>query len=131
MIVIHIYSSIWIEIHEHAKQNSINYLSGPELGQVTKMICIIDLNGSENTPEQEAARTLQNSILQAWPEVKNDSAFRICILPNVKCYGQDVSDIDLLVMIECPTNLCFRPIGPVPNYAGDLMELEAVEIRSL
>ncbi len=61
---------------------------------------MVTVYGSENTPEYEAGRQLRNLITQEWPEVEHDNRHDVSIITNVKCYGQKVVDIDLVLFMR-------------------------------
>lgn len=59
---------------------------------------MIEIFGSNDTSEYHAATRLRTLISEEWPDVSASEKDRICIIPAVKCFGQKVQDIDLLVV---------------------------------
>lgn len=59
---------------------------------------MIRLLGSMEGSEGEAARALRQSILESWPWAEDDPGTKIHIVAGVKCHGQPVRDLDLVVL---------------------------------
>lgn len=59
---------------------------------------MIEIHGTSDTPEYHAAIRLKNLIVEEWPDVEESTRDRICLIPAVKCFGQAVQDVDILVI---------------------------------
>lgn len=59
---------------------------------------MIEIFGSTDTPEYHAAKRLMTLITEEWPDVADSTKDRICLIPAVKCFGQNVQDVDILVI---------------------------------
>jgi hypothetical protein len=95
------------------------------------MIRIVGIGGTTATAEYHAAQLLRDAIRTEWPEAENDASYDIVIIPNARCFGQKVSEIDILIIGQCPTSASFQPIGPLPGWSGEPLELEEVGVRSV
>ena len=59
---------------------------------------MIEVFGTSDTPEYHAACRLKHLIIDEWPDIELSSRDRICLIPAVKCFGQNVQDVDILVI---------------------------------
>jgi hypothetical protein len=86
-------------------------------------IGMIDVIGPEDSPEFAAAQELRNAIVDAWPVVcdASNTDDMIYIVAAAKCYGQRVTDIDLVVYLDLK--------NPQPVNHGD--EKRVVYVQSL
>lgn len=55
------------------------------------------LGGVSGSSEFDASKRLKDLILKEWPQVESSAGYDIAIFPNIKCYGEPVEDVDLLV----------------------------------
>src|SRR5258706_2729817 len=84
---------------------------------------MITVHGTHNTREYDAATQLRNLIVAAWPQVSEDNRHDITIVAGVKCYGQDVVDIDLVVFVSM--------WKPYKTHLFDDEEHKPIFVRSL
>jgi hypothetical protein len=61
---------------------------------------MIDILGTQETEEYQAAKLLRSLVAEAWPDVDQSAGDRVYIIPAAKCYGQQVQDIDLVVICK-------------------------------
>ena len=59
---------------------------------------MIEIFGSSSTSEYYAATRLKELIAEEWPDVAESTKDRVCLIPAVKCFGQSVQDVDILVI---------------------------------
>jgi hypothetical protein len=95
------------------------------------MIQVITHNERENTAEAIGAKRIRNAILDAWPQAAADDRYRITLIPNALCPGQKRSEIDLILIVECPEDASFTPTGPFIGPSGNPFDPSEVIIRSL
>jgi len=95
------------------------------------MIHIAELGGTPTTAEHRAAEFLREALRTEWPEAETDPLFDVVIVPSARCFGRKISEIDILLIAQCPTNTTFHPIGPVPGRGGESLEIEEVDVRSV
>ncbi len=70
---------------------------------------MIRLLGSMEGSEGEAARTLRQLILESWPWAEADSETEIYSIAGVKCHGQPVRDLDLVVLGHFSARASYTP----------------------
>jgi hypothetical protein len=61
------------------------------------MIKIFNDADKEGTQEYAAAKELRRLIISTWPDVVDNAAHNIFIIPSAKCYAEKRTDIDILV----------------------------------
>lgn len=89
---------------------------------------MIELIGELGTAEYEAARSIYDRIVAAWPDVVEDGTTRIWLIPNARCYGNGINDVDILLLVDAlEARRSFRPLY------GMVREVDtgAVEVRGL
>ncbi len=59
---------------------------------------MIEIYGAQSGQEYEAARRLEVSILNKWPDLETRPKDIISIYVGLKCYGEVYQDIDLFVV---------------------------------
>lgn len=94
---------------------------------------MIRLLGSMEGSEGEAARALRQSILETWPWAEDDPGTKIHIVAGVKCHGQPVRDLDLVVLGQFSGRARYVQFLPFFNTRNNsLIKLNAtVIVRSL
>ncbi len=60
------------------------------------MIEVIPL-GLPESPEHRAALQMRTLMAEVWPEVADDNRHKVMIFSNVRCHGQGVAEIDIVV----------------------------------
>ena len=75
-------------------------------------------NCNDLSAEAEAAFTLRDKIMEEWREASADSGTTIWIIAHARCFGQEVSDIDLLILGKCGPGTFFQPVSAVPDGRG-------------
>lgn len=80
---------------------------------------MINVVGLEDGPESEAARTLAETIVNAWSDAKTDSAFAIHIISSVQCHGESPRDIDIVLLAKFPTKSRFYANSYVQRKCED------------
>lgn len=73
---------------------------------------MIRLLGSMEGSEGGAARTLRQLILESWPWAEADPQTEIYIIAGVKCHGQPVRDLDLVVLGQFSAQASYTPFLP-------------------
>lgn len=93
---------------------------------------MIRLLGSMEGSEGEAARTLRELILESWPWVENDSGTEIHIIAGVKCHGQPVRDLDLVLLGHFSARASYTPFLPFfDTWDNTLKKPNTVHLQSL
>lgn len=93
---------------------------------------MIRLLGSMEGSEGEAARTLRQSILESWPWAEDDPGTEIHIIAGVKCHGQPVRDLDLVVLGQFSARARYVPFLPFfDTWDNTLKRPNTVYVRSL
>jgi len=77
---------------------------------------MIHLFGDQETSEYKAACTLCNLIQQVWPSIADASEHDIRIVAGAKCHGQEVKDIDLLLMASFGKGITYSPFLSFNKY---------------
>ena len=70
---------------------------------------MIHIVGEQNTPEYTAALALREMIARAWPDAVDNQAHDVKIVVGAKCHGQDVRDIDILLLANFGPGLEYTP----------------------
>src|SRR5262245_18335673 len=70
---------------------------------------MIRLLGAMEGSEGEAARTLRQLILESWPWAGSDPETEVYIIAGVKCNGQPVTDLDLVVLGQFSAQASYVP----------------------
>lgn len=83
-----------------------------------------------NTDEYQAAINLQQLIMDSWPSVKNSTQDHIYIVVEAKCHGQEIRDIDLLVLGTFKSGLSYKPYLQFTNADGDPELPEEIIVES-
>lgn len=91
---------------------------------------MIYIFGALGTREYEAAISLQRLILESWPEVENDAKNRITLVAGAQCHGQQVRDLDLVLLATFEAAPVHEPLLPF-EYSGTQQLPEAVVVDSL
>lgn len=94
---------------------------------------MITILGSEMGPEVDAAKTVRDAIVTAWPWAETNPAASIFLVPNVQCYGETPQDLDLVVLLTVPPDKAkFTPFTPLRVGMSDKPEdISDVRVRSL
>jgi hypothetical protein len=70
---------------------------------------MIQVLGSQDGREAEAARALRDIVLASWPWVETDARASVSIVAGVKCHGQKRRDIDLALLATFAEPVRFTP----------------------
>jgi len=91
---------------------------------------MIEILGLDNGSEYEAAKHLRKLILSAWPNVERNNGDRIWIIAGAKCYGQEVVDIDILLLVQLARHYTIPSTNPsaTPVYISSLCV--CIELKS-
>lgn len=92
---------------------------------------MIHLLGSGEGPEWEAAQTLYKMILDSWPWIESDPNSEIRIITDVKCHGQLVKDIDIVLLGKLSSSVSYQPFLEFSRQDGSLEKPKAIFIKNL
>jgi hypothetical protein len=70
---------------------------------------MIQLLGSQEGREAEAARALRDIILASWPWVETDAGAAVSLIAGAKCHGQKRRDIDIVLLATFARPVRFTP----------------------
>jgi hypothetical protein len=70
---------------------------------------MIQLLGSQEGREAQAARDLRGVILASWPWVEKDTKAAVSIIAGVKCHGQKPRDVDVVLLATFADPIRFSP----------------------
>jgi hypothetical protein len=87
---------------------------------------MIHLFGAIGTREHQAALALQTRILESWPEIKKDHKNRVTIVAGAQCHGQQVRDLDLVVLGTFKTGLAHKPLFPFEFHGTQKLPEEVI-----
>lgn len=59
----------------------------------------------DGSSEYQAASSLADMIREAWPGLARRADARFTILVNRQCYGEEVEDVDIILLIELPHSI--------------------------
>ncbi len=91
---------------------------------------MIHIVGEQNTPEYAAALALREMIVRAWPGTVDNQAHDVKIVVGAKCHGQDVRDIDILLLASFGPGLEYTPFLSF-DVNGRRYTPRSVGVRSL
>ena len=91
---------------------------------------MISVWGNSDTQEYSAAVTLRDMIVRAWPDAEVNTDTDIRILSGVKCHGQRVRDIDILLIARLANGTEYQPYLPFRRH-GEKEQPDSVAIDSL
>src|SRR5262245_53356255 len=92
---------------------------------------MIRLLGSLEGSEGEAARTLRQMILESWPWAEDAPDTEIHIITGVKCHGQPVRDLDLVVLGRFSTLATYTPFLPFSDFRDNTLKRpHTVQVQS-
>ncbi len=92
---------------------------------------MIRLLGSMEGSEGEAARTLRQLILESWPWAEDDPNTEIHIITGVKCHGQPVRDLDLVVLGRFSARATYKPFLSFSDFRDNtLKKPDTVHVQS-
>src|SRR6266498_3885 len=83
-----------------------------------------------DSDEYQAAIKLQQLVITAWPSVKNSTQDHIYIVVGVKCHGQIVRDVDLLVLGTFKSEIIYNPYLQFTSRDGEIELPDTVIIQS-
>jgi AAA domain len=92
---------------------------------------MIRLIGEEDTREHQAALTLRDLLLRRWPEVATAPEHDVCILTGAQCHGQDVRDLDIVLLASFGDGLYFKPYLPIRRAMDQSATVASIQVRSL
>lgn len=93
---------------------------------------MIRLLGSMDGSEGEAARTLHQLILESWPWAEDDLGTGIYIIAGVKCHGQPVRDLDIVVLGQFSARAKYTPFLPFfDTWDNTLKKPNTVYVQSI
>jgi hypothetical protein len=92
---------------------------------------MIRLLGSMEGSEGEAARTLRQLILESWPWAEDDPDTEIHIITGVKCHGQTVRDLDLVVLGRFSARAFYTPFLSFSDFRDNTLKRpDTVHVQS-
>ena len=92
---------------------------------------MLTIVGPVDVPEHEAARTLSDLLIRAWPRIATSQEDQVYIIVAAKCHGQQVRDIDILLLADLNPGLSYSPFLSVSDRDGQPANPPSIEIRSL
>lgn len=92
---------------------------------------MIQVFGDEHTREYEAACSLRDAIVKAWPTVAHDPIHDVRIIAGAKCHGQKRRDVDILLLASFGTGCTYSPFLAFQKNDGQLCEPDTVHVDSL
>jgi hypothetical protein len=93
---------------------------------------MIQVYGSSDTAEGQAAHDLANLIRAAWPWMDTSADDHAALIASVKSYGQKVTDLDLVVLVDCRSDRGeFLPTVSLHDGRGDAVAVDRVRVSSL
>ena len=93
---------------------------------------MIHLFGSMESSEGEAATTLRQLILDSWPWVEADPGTEIHIITGVKCHGQPVRDLDLVLVGYFSARANYAPFLPFfDTWDNRLKRPNTIHVQSI
>ena len=92
---------------------------------------MIEIIGNKEGSEFLAAERLSAIILESWPWVKNDEETDIKIISSAKCYGQKVSDIDIVLIGKFSSRAVLSPFLSKSNADGSFVRPEKIFVTSV
>lgn len=92
---------------------------------------MIQVFGAEGTREHNAAITIRDLIVKAWPSVADNPAHEVWIIAGAKCHGQQKRDIDVLLLASFDDGLEYRSFLPFQGADGQQHKPDSIQVRSL
>jgi hypothetical protein len=92
---------------------------------------MIQLLGSQEGREAQAARELRDLILASWAWVEQDDGAELSLLAGVKCHGQKRRDLDLVLLATFTEPVPFRPFLDITWGDGPPFRPKVAAIDSL
>ncbi|MBL8049627.1 MAG: hypothetical protein JNM46_00255 [Anaerolineales bacterium] len=83
-----------------------------------------------NNSEYQAAIKLEQLIIEAWPSLKDSTEDHIYILVGIKCHGQRVRDVDLLLLGVFKSGITYKPFLQFINPNGEIQLPEEIVVES-
>lgn len=85
---------------------------------------------TSNSSEYLAALSLKEKILHEYPQFEASKSDNINIIVGAKCHGQNIRDIDLIVLGKFDTPISFRPRLAFSTPNGDIERPDLVLLES-
>lgn len=93
---------------------------------------MIRLLGSMESSEGEAATSLRQLILESWPWAEADPGTEIHIITGVKCHGQPVRDLDLVLLGHFSGRAKYAPFLPFfDTWDNTLKRPNIIHVQSI
>lgn len=93
---------------------------------------MLEIIGSTDTPEYEAAAALGVAIKNAWPWIEADVFSWVTLIPNIQCHGQNPKDIDIVLLAKLNnSNASFNISESLTDFRGKPVEKGKVKVESL
>jgi hypothetical protein len=92
---------------------------------------MIQLLGSTEGREAEAAHDLRQLIVESWPWAEKQEDVAIHIIAGVKCHGQKRRDLDILLLASFPEPVPFRPFLDIAWGDGPPFRPKEASVDSL
>jgi hypothetical protein len=86
---------------------------------------------AKSTPELDAAKKIRDSVASMWRDSLTNDSYQIRLFPNAFCPGQKRSEMDLILVVECPEEATYAPTEPFVLNDGRSVEPDRVVIRSM
>jgi len=85
---------------------------------------------TSNSSEYSAALSLKEKILHEYPQFDESRSDNINVIVGAKCHGQNIRDIDLIVLGKFDTPISFRPFLAFSTPNGDIERPDTVLLDS-
>lgn len=92
---------------------------------------MIQLLGSQEGREAEAARSLRDLIVASWPWIEKDQDAVVSIIAGVKCHGQRRRDIDIVLLGTFVYPVKFTPFLDISWGSGTPFRPKEAFVESL
>ncbi|MCI0457342.1 MAG: AAA family ATPase [Gemmataceae bacterium] len=92
---------------------------------------MIQLLGSQEGREAEAARDLHEIILASWPWVEKDDRAAVSLVAGVKCHGQKRRDVDIVLLATFGEPVRFTPFLDISWGSGPPFRPKEALLESL
>lgn len=91
---------------------------------------MIQIIGDSTTAEYRAALELRRLIIQANPDLENNHEQKVWIIAGAKCHGQEIRDIDLLLLIDFGKGIKYQTFLPF-DFRGNTINNKEITVETL
>jgi AAA domain len=92
---------------------------------------VIQLLGSQEGREVEAARDMRDVILASWPWIEKDTKAAVFLIAGVQCHGQKPRDIDIVLLASFTEPVRFSPFLEISWGSGPPFRPKEAFLESL